>query len=527
MLHSWQNGGNEGFPIKKMLSLLLCLALLLAACPTVLAADSGITVLSGINGGQMVSIDMTGRTGDVALSEGNVVSDSTASSMVTGSVAAINGGFFNSYYSGSGTTFPGNCPVIYGAVTKNGEIVNAGGENNAIGFTYDGRVLIDRVTFQTTAVISGKSNVSVWGVNKLFDDPASITLMTEELTLPFTVPASSKVFTIQDNKVTTVAGGGTYTVAGGGTYTVPAGCKLLVYQSAAVANAEKWNILPAVGDKIQFAHTYAPTRTADQDAWNNLKTAVTGGRMLVQNGVNVTANASYNADFDSDPKQSNTGTAMRSFAAILNNGRLVLGTASATFPQIADDLIARGAVSALSLDGGASSMLYTGNSGFLTSAGRELASALVIVPRNSAETKPETPQIPVVDNNPNTPSSWAAASIEEARGLNLIPSWMLYGYRSPITRSEFCALLIQLIPARTGKTADQMRTAWGSGATSSTPSSSLTRTFTTFGWPLLWELSAATQTVPSIRTARSPASRPLPCCNGPRICWGQFNRHKA
>ena len=249
--------------------------------------------------------------------------------------------------------------------------------------------------------------------------------------------------------------------------------------------------------------------------------------MLVQNGVNVTANASYNADFDSDPKQSNTGTAMRSFAAILNNGRLVLGTASATFPQIADDLIARGAVSALSLDGGASSMLYTGNSGFLTSAGRELASALVIVLRDSAETKPETPEIPVVDNNPNTPSSWAAASIEEARGLNLIPSWMLYGYRSPITRSEFCALLIQLIPARTGKTADQMRTAWGSGATSSTPSSSLTRTFTTFGWPLLWELSAATQTVPSIRTARSPASRPLPCCNGPRICWGQFNRHKA
>ena len=505
--------------MKKMLSLLLCLALLLAACPTVLAADSGITVLSCINGGQMVSIDMTGRTGDVALSEGNVVSDSTASSMVTGSVAAINGGFFNSYYNGSGTTFPGNCPVIYVAVTKNGEIVNAGGENNAIGFTYDGRVLIDRVTFQTTAVISGKSNVSVWGVNKLFDDPASITLMTEELTLPFTVSASSKVFTIQDNKVTAVAGGGTYTV--------PAGCKLLVYQSAAVANAEKWNILPAVGDKIQFAHTYAPTRTADQDAWNNLKTAVTGGRMLVQNGVNVTANASYNADFDSDPKQSNTGTAMRSFAAILNNGRLVLGTASATFPQIADDLIARGAVSALSLDGGASSMLYTGNSGFLTSAVRELASALVIVLRDSAETKPETPEIPVVDNNPNTPSSWAAASIEEARGLNLIPSWMLYGYRSPITRSEFCALLIQLIPARTGKTADQMRTAWGSGATSSTPSSSLTRTFTTFGWPLLWELSAATQTVPSIRTARSPASRPLPCCNGPRICWGQFNRHKA
>lgn len=90
--------------------------------------------------------------------------------MVAGSVAAVNGGFFNSYYTGAGTSFPGNCPIIYGAVTKNGEIANAGGANNAIGFTYDGKVLIDRVTFQTTAVVSGKVNASVWGVNKLYDD---------------------------------------------------------------------------------------------------------------------------------------------------------------------------------------------------------------------------------------------------------------------------------------------------------------------------------------------------------------------
>ena len=439
--------------MKKICLFFLCVALLISVVPAALAADTGVTTASGIGGGQLVYIDMTGRTGDVVLAGGSVVADSPASSMVTGSIAAINGGFFNSYYTGAGTSFPGNCPIIYGAITKNGEIINAGGANNSIGFTYDGQVLIDRVTFQTTAVISGKANVVMWGVNKVYDDASSITLMTDDLKLPFTVPSTSLVFTIQNDKVTATAGGGTYTV--------PTGAKLLVYNSAAISNARTWDVLPAVGDTIQFAYTYAPTRTAQQDAWNNVKTAITGGRMLVQNGVNVTADASYNAEFDSDPKQSNTGSALRSFAAVMNDGRLLLGTASGTFPQIANDLISRGAVSAVSLDGGASSMLYTGNSGFLTPAGRELASVLVIVPRDSSEVKPENPDIPVIDNNPDKPSEWAVDPINQAKALNLLPDWLLYNYRNPITREEFCDLIYQLIPARTGKTTDQLRAEMG------------------------------------------------------------------
>ena len=437
--------------MKRIISIGLCLALLLALAPAALAA-SGVTVTAGPGGGTMVYVDMTGRTGDVAIANGSIVEDSPASSMVSGAVAAVNGGFFNSYYSGAGNAFPGNCPIIYGAITKDGEIINAGGTNNAIGFTYGGKVLIDRVTFQITAVVAGKANVSVWGVNKVYSDAAGISLMTPELSLPFTAPAGSQVFTIQNNVVTGVVGAGTYTVG--------AGTKLLVYNSGAVANAEKWDILPAIGDNIQFAYTYAPTRTADQDDWNDLKTAITGGRMLVQNGVNVTADSNYNAEFDSDPKQSNTGSALRSYAAVMSDGRLVLGTGSGTFPQIANELIAKGAVNAVSLDGGASSMLYADGSGFLTPAGRELASVLVIVP-SSGEQKPDMPDIPVIDNNPNKPSSWAAEPIAQAQALNLLPAWLLYNYRSPITREEFCDLLIQLIPARTGKTADQFRSELG------------------------------------------------------------------
>lgn len=438
--------------MKRLFSAILTLAILLTMMPAVLAADSGVTTASGVgSGGKLVYVDMTGRTGDVVVGTGGIHTESSASTMVQGSIAAINGGFFDSYTNG-GTSFPSNCPVIYGAVVKDGEIINAGDSNNVIGFTYDGKVLIDRVKLTTTAVVSGKANVTLWGVNKLYTDPGAVTMMTDDLKYSFTTAAGSQIFTIRDDKV--------ISTGGAGTYTVPSGCKVLIYNSAAISNAQKWDLLPEVGDTVQFAYTYTPTRTADQSAWNNAKTVVSGGRMLVQNGVNVTANTSYNAEFDSDPKQSNTGSAMRSFAAVMKDGRLLLGTASGTFPGIANDLIALGAVNAVSLDGGASSMLYTGNSGFLQSADRLLASVLVIVPQDGS-TKPENPDIPVIDNNPNKPSSWAVDDINEAKSLGLIPDWLLYNYRNPITRKEFCDLIMKLLPARTGKTGDQFRSELG------------------------------------------------------------------
>lgn len=438
--------------MKKLVSLLLALTLLLTLAPAVAAAD-GVSRLNGIGGGPLISVDMTGRTGDVVLANGSIVSDAPASSMVGGSVAAINGGFFNSYYTGAGSSFPGNCPIIYGVVVKNGQIVNGGGDNNAIAFTYDGKVLIDRVQFRTTAVIEGKANVTLYGVNKVYQEASSVTLMTKELGLPFTAPAGAQVFTLQNGKVTGVNGAGTYTV--------PAGCSLLVYNAGAVANAQRWENLPAVGDTVQFATSYAPTRTADQADWANVKTAIAGGRMLVQNGVNVTAQSAYNAQFDSDPKQSNTGSAQRSFAAVTADGRLLLGTGSGAFPQIADALIAQGAVNAVSLDGGASSMLYADGSGMLTPAGRELASVLVVVPQNPNEAKPVNPTVPVIDNSPNKPSAWAADAVAQGQALNLLPAWLLNNYRNPVTREEFCDLIYQLIPARTGKTTDQFRAELG------------------------------------------------------------------
>lgn len=434
--------------MKRFLSLVLSAALALSLVPTALAA-SGVTTTTGVgSGGQLVYVDMTGRTGDVAIGASGLNTDSPASSMVAGSVAAINGGFFNSYYSGAGNVFPSNCAQVYGAVAMDGQIINAGGSNNMIAFTYDGDVLIDRVKVATTAVISGKANVSVWGVNQIYSDATGVSLMTDDMKLSYTTAAGATVFTIKNDKI--------ISVGGAGTYTTPAGCQVLIYNSGFAANATKYKTMPAKGDTVRFAYQYVPTDGQNTSAWTGIKTAVTGGRMLVQDGKNVTAVSSYNSQYDSDPKQSNTSGGQRSFAAVMKDGRLLLGTADGTFPTIANDLIALGAVSAVSLDGGASSMLYADGK-TLTPAGRELAVVLTIVPQNPNEKPYVNPSIPQLDLNPNNPSSWAAADVAEASSLGLIPSWLQYNYRSPITREEFCDTLMQLIPAVTGKTPDQIR----------------------------------------------------------------------
>ena len=58
--------------MKKICLFFLCVALLISVVPAALAADTGVTTASGIGGGQLVYIDMTGRTGDVVLAGGSV-----------------------------------------------------------------------------------------------------------------------------------------------------------------------------------------------------------------------------------------------------------------------------------------------------------------------------------------------------------------------------------------------------------------------------------------------------------------------
>ncbi len=73
--------------------------------------------------------------------------------------------------------------------------------------------------------------------------------------------------------------------------------------------------------------------------------------------------------------------------------------------------------------------------------------ALLSVKTASGATEPVP--TPIQD----TPSSWAKAEVEQARALKLTTDKILSNYKSPITREEFCELVIRLYEAESGTVA--------------------------------------------------------------------------
>lgn len=446
-------------------------ALLMAAVllPTQVAALNGVVTDSpaiGAGTARLVYITMDGnRTADVVLANSSVHSTGAADSLInritwdgnSSIVAAVNGGFFNAYYNiGATLSFPNNCPRIYSTVVKDGVLVNGVGETNMLGVTWDGKPYIDRVRYQATIQINGTVDVGLWAVNNLYSDAKCISLFTPEFTLPVQTPQGSKVLTIRNGKIAAVA-------SGGGSYLVAQGTSLLVYNAQAVTDAQKWNQFPAVGDSAAVTTIAAACkRAADLAQWNNMKTVIAGGRMLVQNTYAVVQDTSYNAEFDSDPKQAAGYSSARAFAAVMEDGRLVLGSANASMSQIAAYLKAAGAVDAISLDGGASTMLYVSGTGYLTQAGRQLASAFVIVDEKTRETRPTAQQAAgsttsTTGVSANTPFSWAVEAVARSKTLGLVPDWMQYSYRNNLTRREFCVLIKELLEKKSGKSIDALR----------------------------------------------------------------------
>ncbi|MFI3313361.1 MAG: phosphodiester glycosidase family protein [Eubacteriales bacterium] len=433
--------------ISKHLQIGLLSATLICAITVSASALSGFTSVA-------VTMDSS-KTSQVLLGQDSIHKDEAVSTMIDSStIAAVNGGFFNSYYTG-GTTFPDDCPQVYGAIVKDGMLINGGDTNNMIGFDYNGNVYIDRVDITPVVVRNNEFSFEGWGVNKLYTDSSSVAIMTDVLDYNYTVPSGFTVVTVTNNVVTSITSPATAYVADNSFH--------VVYGPDAVAHNEKWGYYPAVGDKLELTATYSALGGGD---WSGTKTAVTGGRMLVINGVNVTADTSYNSEYDTgEAKQNNTDSYGRSYAAVMNDGSILFGTATATFPELANHLISLGAKSAVSMDGGASSMAYGASQGYVCSAGRKLASILAIQTSTGTETQPTAPAVEIPTNVPvtgsNVPSSWAVEPINTATSLGLIPSWMTYGYTAPITRDEFCQVLATFIPAVSGKSLDTIRGSLG------------------------------------------------------------------
>jgi len=379
-----------------------------------------------------------GRTGEITIGSGKFYTVDTASNHIQRKnsekgktvALAVNGGYFDAYTSDYRT---------YATIVQNGVCVNGGSSASipTLGFTSAGEALIDRVQIQPKVIYRNTVEVALWSVNNWYSDSSAIMLFNSMLGKKIDIPKTSTLVYIKNNIVSKIVSGTAVSLS-----QIPSDTVVIVYNQTAYQNATKYGTNPRPGNSAKLVTVKVPSQAKNQDKWNDVVTAVSAGPMLVLNGKDVT---DENGDF-TEVKQSPTYVSLRAFAAVLKDGRLVLGTATASPKQLAPYLISIGAVSAMSLDGGASTMLYEKDSGFIVPAGRNLSNVISIVDYSSGS----LPPLPS-ETDLDSPSSWAVANIKEADSVGLIPDNLEGAYKTNITRQEFCNLAMKLITIIWGK----------------------------------------------------------------------------
>ena len=413
----------------KHLSKRLCAAVLACLCALpVWAGAAGSTARESMSiGGTMVYLEMgAGRTGEVTLANGRLSQTQSAAGHVSAKaaeggktvVASINGGYFDAYSGGA---------TVYATVIQSGEVVNGGGEKPTLAFTADGTPLIDRVKIETKIAFreEDSATVTAYAVNDYNANNAWASyLITPVYGRALSVASGARIITMQNSVVTNIQVGGTVPALSWGT-------TALVVNQSAWDNMVKYFLEPQVGNPAVRKTVYTPQHDSAAE-WTNIVNGVGAGPLLLKDGVNV---CDQNSDF-TDPKQQPDYVSSRSFAAIMGDGRLVLGSAtSASMRSIANYLKGLGAVDAMALDGGASTYLSIGGS-TVHSAGRSLTNVLHIVDYASG-TLPQGVQPRDFD----TASSWASADISAAVSAGIVPDALQNGYQKNITRKEFCQII--------------------------------------------------------------------------------------
>ncbi len=413
---------------KRVLSV-LCAGMLLLP---VTAGAAGSTQRASLPmGGTMVYLQMgAGRTGEVTLANGRLFQTQSAAGHVSAKaaesgktvVASINGGYFDAYSGGA---------TVYATVIQSGEVVNGGGDKPTLAFRADGTPLIDRVKIETKVAFRNEGDIALtaYWVNAYDASSAwANALITPAYGKSLKVASDAHIVTMQNSVVTKIQVGGTVPA-------LPWGTTALVINKSAWDNLIRYTSEPQVGNAAVRQTVYTPHNDAASE-WTNIVNGVGAGPLLLKDGVDV---CDQNSDF-TDPKQSPDYVSSRSFAAIMGDGRLVLGSAtSASMRSIAQYLKGLGAVDAMALDGGASTFLSIGGS-TVQSAGRNLSNVLHIVDYASG-TLPKGTQPRDFD----TPSSWAAQTMNDAVAAGIVPTDLQNGYQKNITRKEFCQIIDSML----------------------------------------------------------------------------------
>ena len=343
-------------------------------------------------------------------------------------VAAINGNFYNCWYDRSKplSVMENNYPRIYGAIITDGKMLNSGA-SVALGIASDGSMKIARATIKGTMTLDG-TRIVAWCVNTANSDSNACYILTEELALGVDIPESSEIVIVRNGMVEDVQ-------SGCADFRTPSGTVALVLNSSCYARGKA-----RAGMRAEYGFCVTD---GDSDM-ENMKNIIGGTGMIVENGMSAVDN---NPDVTADDQDPDT-VSVRSFAAITADGRLMLATITSSYRAIAQSLVQMGVQDAMTLDGGASSMLYA-DGRTLYPAGREMASILAVL--DDADSSAPASQ-PVQSGV----SSWAQSDVEQAAQLGILPQTLQGRYQTAITRGEFCRLLSGYLAARSGMSAAEL-----------------------------------------------------------------------
>ena len=425
---------------RRSAALLLAMLLLIPASAVPAAALNAAAITIGGNPGNAVTIPASGTVGAViTVGQDSVNKDMPAGDHIAKAnagagtlLASVNGALFTSYYDPKKTlSYPDNCASIMGMLISGGEVICRGSSNNVLlGITEDGKYLIDRVNVNVGVKFRGQDKVSTWGVNVYYKDAGAVSLIDSRMGYGFSLQSGAVVVRMQSGTVTDVQQGLTWLAC------PAAGEKVLVYNANSWANSTQWGVQPAVGNSAEVVTTLTPEKAGTQDDWDKVTTAVACSPWLLEGGVDVFDKNGTLAD-----NMKRDARAQRTFAAIMGDGSLMIGECTATFGQIIDYLKSIGAVDAMALDGGASSTLYTPQTGYLQEAGRKLASMLHFVDYGSTAAIPKKGQ-PVMNQEP---SAWAVSHVQRAMEAGLVPEGFALYPRNNITRAQFASLAVSLV----------------------------------------------------------------------------------
>ncbi|WP_054025294.1 phosphodiester glycosidase family protein [Bacillus sp. FJAT-28004] len=269
--------------------------------------------------------------------------------------AAINGTYFEAY---------GGIPEPYGTVIVDGNVEHIGNTGTAIGFTWDGNVVMDTLRVKilggTNGSFKSPNNWYAYFINRTPAVGASSAIM-------FTPKRGAKLGFALGTSVT-VSKGVVTKISKKENVSIPANGYVLVYTGSEEKLSSRFQVGTKVDYKIEMTNlSNAPV------AWSRVHTAIGAGPRLVKDGkpaVNPAGEGFSSSKILTD-------AAGRSGILVKKDGTVVIATVSkATIKQWSQIMIQLGAEQAMNLDGGASSGLYAQGK-LINTPGRLISNGLV------------------------------------------------------------------------------------------------------------------------------------------------------